>query len=75
MCVLISESSSELASSSDPINLRMSENGLEDLSRQTMIVRGLHNPLLNVNNVKTIINFDFDFYEKTYYDYRKMNNL
>ncbi|XP_060872898.1 E3 ubiquitin-protein ligase TRIM37-like isoform X3 [Metopolophium dirhodum] len=33
----VSESSSELASSSDPINLRMSENGLEDLSRQTMI--------------------------------------
>jgi len=48
----VSESSSEVASSSDPINLRLSENGLEDLSRQTMIVRGLHNPKLNVNNVK-----------------------
>ncbi|XP_003245868.1 E3 ubiquitin-protein ligase TRIM37 isoform X2 [Acyrthosiphon pisum] len=46
---LISESSSELASSSDPINLRMSENVLEDLSRQTMIVRGLHNPIVNKN--------------------------
>lgn len=35
----------------------MSENGLEDLPHQNMIVHGLHNPILNVNNVKTIINY------------------
>ncbi|KAL4091039.1 hypothetical protein QTP88_025780 [Uroleucon formosanum] len=43
------KSSSELASSSDPINPRMSENGLEDLPHQNMIVHGLHNPILNKN--------------------------
>ncbi|KAL5233216.1 hypothetical protein ACI65C_000626 [Semiaphis heraclei] len=49
MCYSQPEPSSELASSSDPINLRMSENRLEDLPHQTMIVRGLHNPIPNKN--------------------------
>lgn len=50
MCIL-SESFSEMASSSIPINLSMSESRLDDLPQRTMADRGLHNPILNVNNV------------------------
>jgi len=53
-----------LASSSDPINLRISENRLDDLPHQTTIVREFYNPdnpIQNVSNVKIVIDFYYKF--------------